>query len=148
MEADSNGKILQGNGCCNFKLIHQGGSEFSFNSSQKEPLMTPANPKSPAYFLVQVKTKSLQELSERYAQFAIPSLIKFGGEMIAGTPEPTVLEGKWEASWVAILRFPSLEMAQTWYQSPDYRPLKELRINELTESGQILLLEGMGFSQG
>ena len=105
--------------------------------------MTQANSKNPAYFLVQVKAKSLEELSERYAQFAIPSLIKFGGEMIAGTPAPTVLEGKWDGSWVAILRFPSLEMAQTWYQSPEYQPLKELRINELTESGQILLIEGM-----
>jgi uncharacterized protein (DUF1330 family) len=110
--------------------------------------MTQASSKSPAYFLVQVKAKSLEELSERYAQFAIPSLIKFGGEMIAGTPAPTVLEGEWDGSWVAILRFPSLEMAQTWYQSPEYQPLKELRINELTESGQILLIEGVGFPQG
>jgi uncharacterized protein (DUF1330 family) len=105
--------------------------------------MTDPNTKKPAYFLVQVKAKSLEELSERYAQFAIASLIKFGGEMIAGTPAPTVLEGHWDGSWAAILRFPDLEMAQTWYNSADYQPLKELRINELTESGQILLIEGM-----
>ena len=105
--------------------------------------MTNSDNKKPAYFLVQVKAKNLEELTERYAQYAIPSLIKFGGEMIAGSPTPTVLEGQWNGSWAAILRFPSLEMAQTWYHSPDYRPLKELRINELTENGQILLIEGM-----
>ena len=105
--------------------------------------MTSSISKKPAYFLVQVKAKSLEELSERYAQYAIPSLIKFGGEMIAGTPAPTVLEGKWDGSWAAVLRFPSLEMAQTWYHSSEYQPLKDLRINELTESGQILLIEGM-----
>jgi len=99
--------------------------------------------KKPAYFLVQVKAKNLEELSVRYAQYAIPSLIKFGGEMIAGTPAPTVLEGKWDGSWAAVLRFPSLEMAQSWYNSSEYQPLKELRIKELTESGQILLIEGM-----
>ena len=97
----------------------------------------------PAYFMVQVKAKSLEELPVRYAQAAIASLMKLGGQMIAGTPAPTVLEGKWEGSWAAILRFPSMEMAQAWYNSAEYQPLKELRINELTEAGQILLVEGM-----
>ncbi|MEI8026593.1 MAG: DUF1330 domain-containing protein [Pseudomonadota bacterium] len=105
--------------------------------------MTDSNPKKPAYFLVQVKAKNIEELSTRYAQYAIPSLIKYGGEMMAGTPSPNVLEGKWDGSWAAILRFPSLEMAKTWYNSSEYKPLKELRMNELTESGQILLIEGM-----
>ena len=97
----------------------------------------------PAYFMVQVKAKSLEELSIRYARAAIESLMKLGGQMIAGTPTPTVLEGQWDGSWVASLKFPSMEMAQTWYNSPEYQPLKEMRIKELTESGQILLIEGM-----
>ena len=105
--------------------------------------MTTTTATKPAYFMVQVKAKSLDDLSKRYAHSAIASLMKFGGEMIAGTPAPTVLEGHWDGSWAAILRFPSLEMAKTWYNSPDYQPLKELRINELTESGQVLLIEGM-----
>lgn len=63
--------------------------------------------------------------------------------MIAGTPATNVLEGEWDRSWAAILRFPSMEMAQTWYNSSDYQPLKEVRINELTDSGQVLLIEGM-----
>jgi len=97
----------------------------------------------PAYFTVQIKTKNLDELSKRYAQAAIESLMKFGGEMIAGTPAPIVLEGEWNGSWAAILRFPSIEKAKTWYNSAEYKPLKELRISELTDSGQILLIEGM-----
>jgi uncharacterized protein (DUF1330 family) len=36
-----------------------------------------------------------------------------------------------------------MEVAQAWYNSPEYQPLKELRIKELTEGGQILLVEGM-----
>ncbi|MEI8171827.1 MAG: DUF1330 domain-containing protein [Rhodoferax sp.] len=105
--------------------------------------MTNAAPAKPAYFMVQVKAKSLEELSVRYAQAAIASLMKLGGQMIVGTPAPTVLEGEWDGSWAAILRFPSMEMAQTWYNSAEYQPLKELRINELTDGGQILLVEGM-----
>jgi len=105
--------------------------------------MSDAINSKPAYFMVQVKAKSLEELSVRYAQAAIASLMKLGGQMIAGTPAPTVLEGQWDGSWAAILRFPSMEMAKTWYNSEEYQPLKELRINELTEGGQILLIEGM-----
>ena len=105
--------------------------------------MTEITEAKPAYFMVQVKAKSLEELSVRYAQAAIASLMNHGGQMIAGTPMPMVLEGKWEGSWAAILRFPTMEMAQTWYESSEYKPMKELRINELTESGQILLVEGM-----
>jgi len=96
-----------------------------------------------AYFVVQIKARSLEELSVRYAHSAIASLSSYGGEMIAGTPTPIVLEGEWDGNWAAILRFPSLEMAQSWYVSTDYQPLKELRVNELTESGQILLIDGM-----
>ena len=93
--------------------------------------------------MVQVKAKSMEELNTRYAVFAIPSLMKVGGEMIAGTPTPKVLEGTFDGTWSAILRFPSMEVAEAWYNSPEYTPLKKLRINELTDGGQILALEGM-----
>jgi len=105
--------------------------------------MTDATATKPAFFTIQVKTKNLDELSKRYAQSAIASLMQFGGEMIAGTPAPNVLEGEWDGSWAAILRFPSQQQALTWYNSEQYQPLKALRINELTDSGQILLIEGM-----
>jgi uncharacterized protein (DUF1330 family) len=109
----------------------------------KEFMMNDQINTKPAYFTVQVKAKDMDALSKRYAQAAIASLMKAGGEMIAGTPMPNVLEGEWNGSWAAILRFPSLEMAYSWYNSPEYQPLKELRVNELTEHGQILLIEGM-----
>ncbi|MEI7848119.1 MAG: DUF1330 domain-containing protein [Chloroflexota bacterium] len=98
---------------------------------------------TPAYFIVQIKAKSLDELIQRYGNFAIPLLEKFDGQMIAGTPTPQVLEGTWDGNWAAILRFSSLEQAQAWYNSAEYQPLRDLRINELTEDGRIMLLEGM-----
>ena len=95
----------------------------------------------PAYIVVQSKNKvSMEEINARYGQFAMPTLMKFGGEMIAGTPAPDVLEGSFDGTWAAILRFPSLEKAKAWYTSPDYKPLKELRISELAESAQLLLI--------
>jgi uncharacterized protein (DUF1330 family) len=118
-------------------------AEFPLTTPHRRKKVTDTTDAKPAYFMVQVKAKSLEELSVRYAQAAIASLMKLGGQMIAGTPAPTVLEGEWDGSWAAILRFPSMESAQAWYNSPEYQPLKELRINELTEGGQVLLIEGM-----
>jgi len=98
---------------------------------------------TPAYFVVLIKAKSLDELIQRYGNFAIPLLEKFEGQMIAGTPVPEVIEGTWDGNWAAVLRFTSLELAHAWYNSAEYQPLRDLRINELTEDGRILLLEGM-----
>lgn len=97
----------------------------------------------PAYFMVQIKAKDFKDLSQRYAQFAISMLRKFGGEMIAGSPAPTVLEGGWDGNWAAVLRFPTIAMAYDWYNSAEYKPLKDLRINELTDGGRVVLIEGM-----
>ena len=97
----------------------------------------------PAYFTVQIKAKDFGDLLERYAKHAIPMLGKFGGEMIAGSPAPKQLEGTFEGNWAAILRFPDMAAAEAWYTSSEYRPLRDLRINELTDGGQVLLLEAI-----
>ena len=97
----------------------------------------------PAYFMVQIKAKDFGSLLERYAKFAIPMLGQFGGEMIAGSANPTLLEGDFDGIWAAVLRFPDMAAAQAWYNSAEYRPLRDLRIQELTDGGRVLLLEGM-----
>jgi uncharacterized protein (DUF1330 family) len=98
----------------------------------------------PAYIMVQMKVKSLEELNQRYAQFAIPILHKHGGQMIAGTPTPTVKEGDWDGNWAAVLSFPSMEAAEGWYNSEEYEPYKNLRINELqSEVGRVVIIPGL-----
>ena len=103
-----------------------------------------ASEPKPGYIMVHMKVKSLDELVERYAQYAIPSLQKHGGKMIAGTPMPVVKEGDWNGNWAAVLQFPSIAAAEAWYSSEEYQPYKELRINELQEeAGRIVILEGI-----
>ena len=75
------------------------------------------NATKPAFIMVQMKAKSLEELNQRYAQFAIPLLHKHGGQMIAGTPAPNIKEGDWNGNWAAVLQFPSMEAAEGWYNS-------------------------------
>jgi len=98
----------------------------------------------PAYIMVQMKVKSLEELNQRYAQFAIPILMKYGGQMIAGTPAPNVKEGDWDGNWAAVLQFPSMEAAEGWYNAEEYQPFKNLRIQELqSEAGRVVIIPGM-----
>ena len=102
------------------------------------------NVAKPAYIMVQMKVESLEELNQRYAQFAIPILQKHGGQMIAGTPAPNVKEGDWNGNWAAVLQFPSMEAAEGWYNSDEYQPYKNLRINELqSEAGRVVIIPGM-----
>jgi uncharacterized protein (DUF1330 family) len=98
----------------------------------------------PAFIMVQMKAKSLEELNKRYAQFAIPLLHKYGGQMIAGTPAPNIKEGEWNGNWAAVLQFPSMDAAEGWYNSDEYQPYKNLRINELqSEEGRVEIIPGM-----
>ncbi len=102
------------------------------------------NNESPAaYVMVLLKAKSREEMIERYAQGAMATIAARGGEMIAGSPVPRVREGDWDGNWAAILRFPSLEDAEAWYDSTEYQPLKDLRINELeAETSHVVFIEG------
>ena len=35
-----------------------------------------------------------------------------------------------------------MAVAEAWYNSPEYQPMKDLRINELTEGGSAVFVEG------
>jgi uncharacterized protein (DUF1330 family) len=36
-----------------------------------------------------------------------------------------------------------MAMAEAWYNSAEYRPLRDLRMNELTDEGRLVLIAGM-----
>ncbi len=102
-----------------------------------------SNASAPAYIMVHMKMKDLNEVNQRYGQHVFPLLAKFGGEMNAGSPNPRVTEGNWDGNWAAVLRFPSMADAEAWYNSTEYEPLKSLRINELqAEAGRVVFVEG------
>jgi uncharacterized protein (DUF1330 family) len=88
----------------------------------------------PAYGLVQINITNQAEFMERYAQHVFPILAKWGIEMIAGT---------FKGNWSAVLRFPSMALAEEWYDSDDYAPYRDIRINELTDSGSLVFVQGM-----
>jgi uncharacterized protein (DUF1330 family) len=52
---------------------------------------------------------------------------RYGGETIVISDAPEVLEGEWKGRLV-VLKFPDNETARAWYDSPEYRAIRGLRM--------------------
>jgi hypothetical protein len=96
----------------------------------------------PAYAMVQINMKNPEDFMARYAQHVMPILATWNVEMIAGTMTSETIEGEFKGNWAAILKFTSLEAAHEWYNSADYEPFKQLRLEELTDFTSLVFLEG------
>ena len=96
----------------------------------------------PAYLVVCLNVKNHEEYMQRYAMSVVAMFEKIGAEVVAVSPAPKVLEGEWSGNWTVVIRFPNMATAEEWYNSPEYQPLKELRIKELTDGGSAVFVEG------
>lgn len=80
----------------------------------------------PAYLIANITVKDAQKM-EAYAAAAGPTLEPHGAEFIMEGHLAENLSGHWPVQGVALVRFPSIEAAKTWYHSAEYQALKELR---------------------
>ena len=99
---------------------------------------------APAYAMVQITINDPAEFNERYAQHVFPILDKYGAQMIAGSPTPQTKEGEFDGNWAAVIRFPSMQVAEAWYTSEEYRPYRDLRIKEMTSRTSLVFVGGFG----
>lgn len=82
----------------------------------------------PAYFLVDILAIKDAAKMERYRSQVSPVVEKFGGRyLVIGGPFRTV-EGSYQPTFPVLVEFPSMEDAQRWYDSDEYRELKNLRL--------------------
>ena len=115
----------------------------SSSSSQPEP----EQQSLPAYFVVETKLTYFKKFSD-YAR-TVPAVIKqYGGEYIARRGKHTPLEGEWGyenendiKSIIALLKFPSVDAADAFWNLPEYAPVKKLR--EGSGSFRIMSVEGL-----
>ena len=80
----------------------------------------------PAYLIANFTVKDAQKM-EAYAAAAGPTLEAHGAEFIMEGQLAENLSGHWPVQGLALVRFPSVEAAQTWYNSADYQALQDLR---------------------
>jgi len=93
----------------------------------------------PAYVTALVTVTNQQEILT-YAEQVDDTVAHYGGRFIVkGGPVAEVLEGDLVPHTVTILEFPTLERAQAWYRSPEYRDI----IHHRHEAGssQVILFQ-------
>ena len=92
-----------------------------------------------AYLLVDIEVTDPGPY-EDYRRQVPPSVEKYGGKYLVRGGELETLEGDWIPKRLVVLEFPSLEKAKQWYDSEEYRPLKELRAK--ATNSKMVLVEG------
>jgi uncharacterized protein (DUF1330 family) len=93
----------------------------------------------PGYVIAEVDVTDPTAFEEYRKQ--VPATVqKYGGTFLTrgGTVHP--LEGGWQPKRLVILEFPSVEQAQRWYDSEEYRGPKALRMK--ASRGKLILVEG------
>jgi uncharacterized protein (DUF1330 family) len=77
---------------------------------------------------------------EEYRKRVLPTIVTHGGRFLARGGTLDVLEGSWTPKRLVIIEFPSMVALKSWYGSPEYRPLIELR-NRFARSS-VVAVEG------
>ena len=95
-----------------------------------------------AYLLINIEKIKDQEKLKQYGEKVADHTAKFGGALLAASPEPTVLEGSLNSLRTLIIEFPDLDSLRGWYDSDDYQPLKE--IGHAGIDATLSIVEGVG----
>jgi uncharacterized protein (DUF1330 family) len=82
----------------------------------------------PAYYLVDTREIKDAAKMEEYKARVLPVVEKFGGRYLVIGGPCEVLEGTYQPVFTVMIEFPSLDDAHRWYNSEDYRELKQLRL--------------------
>ena len=88
-----------------------------------------------AIFNIEVKKP---EQYKEYVEKVKPIAEKFGGEYIVRGGETQVLEGTWAYPRTVVIKFPSYEKALEWYNSDEYKPIKQIRLENSIGNGIII----------
>lgn len=89
---------------------------------------TPYNLPMPAYYLVDIREVKDAAKMEDYRSRIRPVVEKFGGVYVVRGGPFEVLEGSYQPVFPVMIQFPSLNHARDWYNSEEYRELKQLRL--------------------
>lgn len=86
------------------------------------------------YSFGRLKIKDYDKYIEQYGLPFEPILKKYNGKVLAATKKGVVVEGEEKGNWTVLIEFASGKDAFEFYASPEYAPLKKLRLENLTEN--------------
>jgi len=93
-----------------------------------------------AYILANVKVNNPAQY-EDYRRLSTLAMKEHGAEVLVRGGKVTVLEGDWTPERVVLLKFPTPEAAQAFYDSPEYGAARQAR--EGIAIMRMVLIEGV-----
>lgn len=95
----------------------------------------------PAYLIADIVVRDADAYAQ-YGKQVLATIEAHGGRFLARGGATRTLEGDWAPRRLVIIEFPSMANLTRWYNSPEYRPLIELR--KRASTGSLLAVEGAG----
>ena len=92
-----------------------------------------------AYIIANVDVTD-QAAYDEYRRGVPATIAAYGGRFLARGGATRVFEGEFLPKRLVIIEFPDIAAAQRWYESPEYRPLLEMR--KRASRGSLFVVEG------
>ena len=80
----------------------------------------------PSYIIVDIDIHDA-EAYEEYKKLTPATLKLYDGRFEVRGGQASILEGEWQPKRLVVLEFPTVQRARQWWDSPEYRPARELR---------------------
>ncbi|HEV2386720.1 MAG TPA: DUF1330 domain-containing protein [Candidatus Acidoferrales bacterium] len=97
-----------------------------------------------AYIIADILEILDQAKMNEYRQRVGATIDSYGGRYLVRGGQTRVLEGDWQPRFPVVLEFPSIEQAERWYKSEEYRDVKALRVAGARTNA--ILVTGLGDS--
>ena len=81
------------------------------------------------------------ELFGEYRALVPETVELYGGRYLARGGETTLIEGDRAPSRAVIIEFESAARAKEWYDSPEYEPVKRMRLD--SANSNVVIVEGL-----
>jgi uncharacterized protein (DUF1330 family) len=91
------------------------------------------------YFVLQIEWKSV-DAQQTYVKMLGDQIAKHGGEIVVASRDYRTVEGTWRPGLFLIIRFPTMEALRTWYDSEEYRPARDFRLQN--SRSDAIIVEG------
>ena len=92
------------------------------------------------YVIAQLKITNPENYKE-YVEKVTPLVKKFGGEFLVRAGEFQIFDGETNFPRIIIIKFPSYEKALEWYNSDEYKPIKQIRLDN--SEGTNIIIKGI-----
>ena len=94
----------------------------------------------PAYVIADVEVTDPVAFAD-YVKGGPAIVAAHGGTYVVRGGAVHVAEGDWQPTRLTVIRFDSVAQARAWIESPEYRPLRDIR--QKAARSKIVIVEGM-----